>query len=481
MKSFPVIIALLSSIISLAQPQKVTNASKDLYNEINRNYPGLSPEAVERLMAAYYMQLDPAASGKKSQNSRNYHFAEQYTPATAYFNATSGAYRNEIRRSIRNVLNNDYESAISKMTTNEQGFWEDLHTLLDEQRMSGVALTQEARTAGDPHLRTLDGLNYDFQTVGEYILCKSDKRNFEVQVRQKAVNAFVSLNSAVALNVHGQRVVFSATEESSSTNVDLKINCEPVQILDKFLVFQNGGAIEKLSDQMYKVYWETGEVVSLRVSNYIDLGLSIPRDLNRTTAGLLGNNNGDPNDDLRTLEGQFLSIDQFGKELITAQVKDLSKAELAAKEQLSHAQIASEVGRSWRVSDSTSLFCYSPGTNTNTFTQHNFPDKYRSIYDLSTTEFENAKRICHEAGVEDENLNACIYDVGFTQQKKFVQSGIFFQMLKDKESVLSTKYPTYIPPTTSSPSNKKTPEVDHLPSQKKNNSFRKNNKRDLKM
>jgi hypothetical protein len=446
MKPVIIIVLLISPLFSTAQHKYASKASQNLFDEINSNNDLVFSEAMERLLAAYNLQLVQNDNENNLREESKFYSSKKYSPATSYFIETPVNKRNQIRSSIRNTLNHDYESAVPKMVSNEHNFWEDVYTLFDEQKMSGIALTQEARTAGDPHLRTLDGLNYDFQTVGEFVLCKSEKRNFEVQVRQKAVNAYVSLNSAVALNVHGQRVVFTANDGSPSNNVNLRINCQPVQINDQFLVFQNGGAIEKIGNEVYKVYWETGEFVTIRISDYIDLGLSIPRALNRSTAGLLGNNNGDPNDDLQTLQGQFISINQFGNDLITAQSKNILNSDLSAQQQLTHSQIASTIGRSWRVSDSSSLFCYAPGTNTATFTQNDFPEKYRSIYDLTPSEFEEAKRICQESGIDQENLNACIYDVGFTKQEKFVQSGIFFQNIRQKESILSTNNPTYIAP-----------------------------------
>ncbi|NJL85939.1 MAG: hypothetical protein HC886_08105 [Leptolyngbyaceae cyanobacterium SM1_1_3] len=66
----------------------------------------------------------------------------------------------------------------------------------------------QARSYGDPHIQTYDGLHYSFQTVGEFILSKSRDSSFEVQTRQGRVrdNNGLSLNTAVAMNVCGHRV-----------------------------------------------------------------------------------------------------------------------------------------------------------------------------------------------------------------------------------------------------------------------------------
>ena len=37
-------------------------------------------------------------------------------------------------------------------------------------------------TEGDPHIRTVDGVNYDFQSAGEFVLLRDE--NLEIQTRQ---------------------------------------------------------------------------------------------------------------------------------------------------------------------------------------------------------------------------------------------------------------------------------------------------------
>ena len=41
-------------------------------------------------------------------------------------------------------------------------------------------------TWGDPHIISIDGLKYDFQAVGEFVLLSSELGNLEIQVRQSA-------------------------------------------------------------------------------------------------------------------------------------------------------------------------------------------------------------------------------------------------------------------------------------------------------
>jgi subtilisin family serine protease len=79
----------------------------------------------------------------------------------------------------------------------------------------------DGMTDGDPHLTTVDGVHYDFQSAGEFVLLR-EQGGMEVQVRQTPVATTarpgaaayhglatcVSLNTAVATRAGGRRVSF---------------------------------------------------------------------------------------------------------------------------------------------------------------------------------------------------------------------------------------------------------------------------------
>src|SRR6185369_11133515 len=77
-----------------------------------------------------------------------------------------------------------------------------------------------AANEGDPHLTTVDGVHYDFQSAGEFVALR-DASGLQIQTRQTAVstagtvpnaytglNTCVSLNTAVAAQVGGRRLTF---------------------------------------------------------------------------------------------------------------------------------------------------------------------------------------------------------------------------------------------------------------------------------
>lgn len=76
---------------------------------------------------------------------------------------------------------------------------------------STVCNTSQGRSYGDPHIATYDNTSYSFQTVGEFILTKVGD-NFEVQARQKPQRDDFSLNTAVAINLYGDRIAYYAED-----------------------------------------------------------------------------------------------------------------------------------------------------------------------------------------------------------------------------------------------------------------------------
>jgi hypothetical protein len=55
----------------------------------------------------------------------------------------------------------------------------------DAPRIHGDVSDENTATSnGDVHIRTMDGLYYDFQLVGEFVAMRSKSGDFEIQVRQ---------------------------------------------------------------------------------------------------------------------------------------------------------------------------------------------------------------------------------------------------------------------------------------------------------
>ena len=127
------------------------------------------------------------------------------------------------------------------------------------------------RSFGDPHLKSFDEATYSFQTVGEFVLAKSEKSQFEVQTRQRAQSDNFSLNAAVAMNVAGDRVCYYASTKPDNLNSNLRLNGMPVQLQGRTYFLPNGGVI-RFEGRNYTVSWPTGEMLIFDVRSSSEFG-----------------------------------------------------------------------------------------------------------------------------------------------------------------------------------------------------------------
>jgi len=77
----------------------------------------------------------------------------------------------------------------------------------DDVNMGCAAVNKCAGLTGDPHVRTYDGLRFDFQGAGEFVMARGE--GFEVQARMEAWEYLpVSLGTAAAVRVNSDVVEF---------------------------------------------------------------------------------------------------------------------------------------------------------------------------------------------------------------------------------------------------------------------------------
>jgi hypothetical protein len=97
-------------------------------------------------------------------------------------------------------------------------------------------------------------------------------------------------------------------------------------------------------------------------------------------------------------------------------------------------QLHRTFGDSWRISQAESLFDYASGENTEKFTDRSFPERERTVNDLTENQREQGRAACRLAGVTDPALlDQCILDVAITGQPSFaVNAGDTQSMLPEK-------------------------------------------------
>jgi len=299
---------------------------------------------------------------------------------------------------------------------------------------SSQPTTKDRKTGssyGDPHIVTFDGYRYSFQTVGEFTLVKSTDGSFEVQVRQSPVpGAQLSLNSAVAIKSGNSRIaIYGQSLPDSDTSTPIRVDGRPYPTQGGTL--PNGTIIAQQGQGSYIIQTTSGEVVSVRKTSrnnlsYMDVNPSVP-DVAGRYLGLLGNSNGNPKDDLQTRSGQVIETQStYGQIAQTASsiIPGVGRiAGLVSKvENIVFDQLYKEFGNSWRISQADSLFDYKAGHTTDTFTDRGFPSSYRTLAMLSPAQVQAATAACQQANVNPEQLEGCIFDVGFTGDSGFAET-----------------------------------------------------------
>jgi hypothetical protein len=146
---------------------------------------------------------------------------------------------------------------------------------------------------GDVHMITFDGLNYDFQAVGDFVAVQStDAGNpWEIQIRTASFPGATSITTAFAAALGGSRVSFAVGRADMvylDGMADTALHTGVTQGL------AGGGSLTQLSDAVYQLGWRTGEVFTVtRQDGFLDWTVALgPNDGPGSVRGLLGSHSG---------------------------------------------------------------------------------------------------------------------------------------------------------------------------------------------
>jgi hypothetical protein len=255
----------------------------------------------------------------------------------------------------------------------------------------------------DPHLTTLDGVRYDLQTVGEFTLLKSTTNDLEIQTCQQPFgnSTSVSVNTAVAVKINGQRIGFYLNQGQ----LQVLVNGTTITLPDSTL-YAIGQTLITREGDTYSLFTANNDVIQVTSLNtLLNVNVGLADNRQGQIIGLLGNNNNNPTDDFALRDGTAL-----GGTLTTQ-------------------QLYGDYANSWRITQANSLFDYAPGQDTNTFTNLNFPQNIITIDTLDPTLKAQAEQIARAAGITDPNLlNDAILDIALTNNSpEFLQGYIALQ------------------------------------------------------
>lgn len=258
----------------------------------------------------------------------------------------------------------------------------------DEDEFGNPA--NEGSSTGDPHLRTFDGVAYDFQGAGEYVMVKSSIDDFEVQARMIPWNSGrrVSVNRAVALKASGDRIGIYIIERE----LTVLVNGELLDASSQSTHRLPGGARLVMKRGRVEVFWDNGTRVSAAgSSSWISLRIQPSNAHFGTLSGLLGNFDGDRSNEFASSSGEAVDIfDSFNN------LYDI-------------------YGESWRVTHDTTLFDYFDNESLELFADRSFPSGTTTEASLrrefGDVEYQTAKEKCRGFVSDGARLSACILDI----------------------------------------------------------------------
>jgi hypothetical protein len=232
---------------------------------------------------------------------------------------------------------------------------------------------------GETHLTTFNGLLYNFQATGDFLLAETGPE-FSVQTRQVSAAPTwpnVAFNSAVAVQAGKNRVAICLPGPRilvDSKSVVIPPNHGQLNLSD-------GGIVSREEDNYY-VFAPTGDSVHAALAGpYINVSVGLGRWPSKVR-GLLANANGKVNE-IEDSEGQVLTIP------------------------LSFSTLYGHFTDSWRVPANQSMLSICGASDL-----RGIPEKPFFANDLSPELAESSRTICTQAGVKGGPLlDACMIDV----------------------------------------------------------------------
>jgi uncharacterized delta-60 repeat protein len=202
-----------------------------------------------------------------------------------------------------------------------------------------IDVASSGSSNGDPHITTFDGLHYDFQAQGDFTLVKATDSDLNIQVRQSAwtLDPATTLNTGLATVLDGKKLEFSIDQPLPLVDgVSLTLGVGESQALGNGSISRSSINGYGTQGDLYTITYGNGDRLLVNVFENFLIDPTVYLKSSQNVVGLLGNNNGQTEDDLALQDGTV-------------------SAQAATSEYL-----LSEFATSWQVANENSLFREQP-------------------------------------------------------------------------------------------------------------------------
>lgn len=304
-------------------------------------------------------------------------------------------------------------------------------------------------TVGDPHIKTADGVYYDFQSAGEFTLLRNEY--LEIQTRQTPVTtatplppdgytgltSCASINTAVAVRMGPHRISYQPNLEgkASPEGLELRVDGKLVYFQGNEYLLPSGGRIVRTAAQGGIQIEGLGGAVIIVTPHWWDhyqvWYLSVETRNTRALEGVAG---------VRA-HGSWLPALPDGNSF------GAKPASLTTR----YKQLYVKFADAWRVDDKTTLFDYAPGLSTKYYTVPEWPGESPKMCmappmpggptkrePQKPIAKDEAAKICGD--VQDKNQFAnCMQDVMVTGEIGFAKAYVTTEKLASNQPPLPFK------------------------------------------
>lgn len=296
-------------------------------------------------------------------------------------------------------------------------------------------LNADGTYSGDPHTRTVNGVYYDFQAVGEFTLLRDGAR-LEVQTRQwpvatanpitdgySGLTTCVSIVAAVAARFGRYRIALQPGRDGKTLQFYLNGKAANLPFEGIDLGGNRVAAFDANGETGVRADLEDGTVLTItpafwNAHNIWYMNVSVSN--TAADEGLMG----------------VVPRDSWLPRLRDGRDVGPMPATLQDRYTILYKRFAD----SWRVTNRTSLFVYAPGTSTATFTDRDWPaekppckmkPQFRipGVPVFRGMPVERAEMVCNAVTDKDLHRN-CVFDVATTGDAQFAEGYRLLQEIR---------------------------------------------------